>query len=147
MRGRLAIVILIALVALVVAKSGAADSTVAVFVNCGPRVDTSSAVVARQHPRKCNIWGEPPNIANLRLLRRMRWSAWGTASAVASGRLLNAQPGMGGPTSYPVRVRLFRIRRGCDGRLYYTRAQAAVPGYRSAPPLHVTPTCKLVPLS
>lgn len=148
MRGKLAIVVLAALVALVMADSGSTRPTRAVFINCGPRVAlASSAIVARQHPRKCDIWGEPPNVANLRLLRRARWSGWGTDSAVANGRLLNTQPGMGGPASYPARVRLFRIRRGCDGRRYYTRVQVAVPGHPSAPPLHVTPTCKLVPLS
>jgi hypothetical protein len=142
-RGKLAIVVLTALVALVMAAGGAANPRAPVFVNCGPPVGSPTlSVVPRQHPRSCTIWGEPPDLANVVLLRRARWLGWGTASALATGRLLNTHPGMGGPSSYPVRVLLFRIRLGCDGQLYYTSAQVAVPGFPSRAPLHVTPACK-----
>jgi hypothetical protein len=121
----------------------------AVYINCRPSPGSRafSTFVPRQHPRSCDIWGEPEDLADLLPLRQAHWSNWGSASTVATGRVLNTHPGMGGPKSLATRVRLFRVRPGCHGRLYYTRAQVTVSNFATvAPPLHVTPTCTPIPV-
>ena len=102
----------------------AADAGEPVFVNCQHTLAGASfrsVFTARQHPTSCNIWGEPEDLANLFELRQAHWSGWGQRTARVSGRVLNTHPGMGGPASSPVNARLYRIRRGCLGLLFYTR--------------------------
>jgi hypothetical protein len=94
----------------------------------------------RQHPRECQIQGEPEDMAHLVMLTRAEWSNWGTAEAMASGRALN-RPSDGPPPSDAVRVRLFRIRRGCRARLFYTRAFVKVAGSRGGT-LIITARCR-----
>jgi hypothetical protein len=94
----------------------------------------------RQDPRECQIQGEPEDMAHLVMLTGAQWSNWGTADAMARGRALN-RPSDGPPPSYPVSVRLFRIRRGCRARLFYTRAFVQVAGYQGST-LIVTARCR-----
>jgi hypothetical protein len=127
-----------------VAVSGA-SALRPVYINCYP-VSSSVAFPAflpRQHPSLCHIYGEPENEAHHLGLARAHWSHWGTSSATASGRALNNHPGMGGPASVPVQVRLYRIRRGCNGRLYYTRVE--IKRGSSTGTLRVTAGCKSIP--
>jgi esterase FrsA len=106
-------------------------------VSCSKIAPVVSAKLARQKRR-------PEDEADLVQLTQAHWSHWRTASAVTKVQALNNHPGMGSPLSFPVRVRLFRIRRGCHGRFYYTRAQITSnsrPGI-----LRVTPTCTAIPV-
>jgi hypothetical protein len=118
-----------------------------VYVNCYPPSSSIAfpAFHAQQHPTSCDIQGEPEDEADLLQLTQARWSGWGTAAAEAQGQALNNQPGMGGPASYPVTVRLSRIRSGCHGRRFYTRARVTT-SYGTGT-LRLTPTCKAIPLS
>jgi hypothetical protein len=102
----------------------AADASEPVFVNCQHTLrgaSLRSVLTARQHPTSCNVWGEPEDLADLFELRQAHWNGWGERTASVSGRVLNTHPGMGGPASSPVNARLYRIRRGCLGLLFYTR--------------------------
>lgn len=118
-----------------------------VYVNCYPPSGSVAfpAFQARQHPTSCDIQGEPEDEADLLQLTQADWSGWGAASAEAHGQALNNHPGMGGPSSYPVSVSLFRIRSGCDGRRFYTRARITT-SYGTGT-LRLVPTCKAIPLS
>jgi len=95
-----------------------------VYVNCLPGGGGISPAPfqAAQHPRNCDLQGEPEVLALLVVLRGAHWSHWGASATVASGREMNKHPGQGGPSSTPVRVRLYRIQRGCHGARFYTRA-------------------------
>jgi hypothetical protein len=132
--------------ALLAVNVAAAASRERVYINCYP---TSSRVAfpafqPREHPARCNIQGEPEDEAHLVTLTQAHWSQWGTPSAVTQAQALNNHPGMGGPPSFPVHMRLFRIRRGCHGRLYYTRAQiTSSPGTGA---LRITSSCKAIPI-
>ncbi len=118
-----------------------------VYVNCYPPSSSIAfpAFYAQQHPTSCDIQGEPEDEADLLQLTQARWSGWGTTSAKAQGQALNNHPGMGGPTSYPVSVRLSRIRSGCHGRRFYTRARVTT-SYGTGT-LRLTSTCKAIPPS
>lgn len=118
-----------------------------VYVNCYPPSGSVAfpAFQARQHPTSCDIQGEPEDEADLLQLTQAGWSGWGAASAEAHGQARNNHPGMGGPSSYPVSVSLFRIRSGCDGRRFYTRARITT-SYGTGT-LRLVPTCKAIPLS
>ena len=127
-----------------VARSASSAPTPAkrVYVNCltfRPRFN-DLIFEPRQHPRECEIQGEPEDMAHLAMLTGAEWSNWGTPEAVASGRVLN-RPSDGPPPSYPVRVRLFRIRRGCHARFFYTRAFVRVAGFPGGT-LVITPRCR-----
>jgi len=145
MRAKLAVAVA-ATTTLGAASLAVAAPTKHVYVNCYP---TSSQVAfpafqAQQHPERCDIQGEPEDEADLVQLAQAHWSGWGTASSVTQGQALNNHPGMGGPPSFPVRVRLFRVRRGCHGRLYYTRAE--ITSSSGTGTLRLTPTCKAIPI-
>jgi hypothetical protein len=92
------------------------------YVNCLPAHGREWLRLAR--PGSCDLLGTPPSEANLILLRKARWSSWGTAVTTGTGRALNTHPGMGGPASVPVSVRLYRLVRGCHGYVYYSRVRA-----------------------
>lgn len=139
----------IALAALLFATLALASSARHVFINCYPTASSvpNPALLPRQHPRSCDIQGEPEDQANLLALRAARWSHWGSASTGATGRALDNHPGMGGPASVPVGVRLYRIRRGCRGHMYYTRVAVTPrkPGARTGT-LLITPDCHWLPV-
>jgi hypothetical protein len=118
-----------------------------VFVNCQPTQSKVAfpAFKPRRDPTRCDIIGEPEDEANLLQLRQADWSDWGAATTATSGRALNNHPGMGGPASNPVQVRLSRIRRGCHGNRYYTRARITT--HFGTGVLRLTPGCKEIPIS
>src|ERR1700728_4433848 len=120
----------------------AASATKSVDVNCYPPTPQSVTPVLqeRAHPERCALQGEPESEADLVQLTHAHWSGWGGASAVTDAQALNNQPGMGGPASYPIHVTLSDIRRGCDGKLFYTRAR--VSSSYGTGKLRLTPTCK-----
>lgn len=95
-----------------------------VYVNCwhqAPGPTFSGYFVARAHPGRCTLWGSPEDLADLYVLRRLRWRNWGRARVLLQGQVRNTQPGMGGPLWGPMTARLSRIRYGCDGYRFYTR--------------------------
>lgn len=95
-----------------------------VYVNCwhqAPGPTFSGYFVARAYPRTCTIWGSPEDLANENVLRHLQWRSWGGATTTLTGQMRNTHPGMGGPLWTAVTARLSRIRRGCDGDLFYTR--------------------------
>jgi len=99
-----------------------------VFVNCEVFVRNNFSYRPSVRPRTCTMQGLPISGAREWKLSKLRWSGWGTGSAVATG-LYHYRHGVerGGKLIYPVvplRIALFRIRTGCDGRRYYTRATA-----------------------
>ena len=142
-----AVATLAAILVLGTAGPAAGSPTRRVYVNCYPPSSRIAfpAFQPQQHPERCNIQGEPEDDADLIQLTQAHWSGWGTASATTQGQALNNNPGMGGPASFAVHVRLFRIRAGCHGRLFYTRAQIA--SSSGSGTLRLTPTCKAIPLS
>lgn len=128
-------------------SSGSAASKAGVFVNCQPAQSKVAlpAFKPRQDPTRCDIIGEPEDQANLLQLRQADWSDWGASTTTTSGRALNNHPGMGGPASNPVQVRLSRIRRGCHGNRYYARARVTT--HLGSSVLRLTPDCKEKPIS
>jgi hypothetical protein len=131
-----------AIVLLGACSLAAASTTKTVDVNCYPPNPHSVTpeLQERAHPERCALQGEPESEADLVQLTNAHWLGWGSASAVTKAQALNNQPGMGGPASYPIQVTLSDIRRGCDGKLFYTRAQ--VSSSYGTGRLRLTPTCK-----
>jgi hypothetical protein len=133
-----------AAVPLAVVGLAAAASTKTVEVNCYPSgaQALTPELQERAHPERCALQGEPESEADLVQLVHAHWSGWGSASAVAVGQALNNQPGMGGPASYAVHVTLSDIRRGCHGRIFYTRAR--VSSTYGTGQLRITATCRAI---
>jgi hypothetical protein len=129
-------------VLLAVAGIAAASTTETVEVNCYPpnARSVTPELQERAHPERCALQGEPESEADLVQVTHAHWSGWGSASAVTEAQALNNQPGMGGPASYPIHVTLSGIRRGCDGKRFYTRA--LVSSRYGTGKLRLTPTCK-----
>jgi hypothetical protein len=117
-----------------------------VLINCLPGGGglSSAPFQAKGAPRNCDIQGQPENLGTLIPLRDAHWSSWGGSLAEAVGRQLNKHPGQGGPSSYPVHIRLYRIRPGCHGHLYYTRAAYGITSY-GPDILRISPSCKSIP--
>jgi hypothetical protein len=117
-----------------------------VFVNCLPSgAGTSSVPFAReQHPTQCVLQGEPETSANRTGFRRAHWSYWGKSGPVAYARITNPNASQGGPRSYAGEVALSRIRSGCQGASYYTRAKVTI-GTDQPYVLHLSAGCKTSP--
>ncbi|MGO9794100.1 MAG: FlgD immunoglobulin-like domain containing protein [Solirubrobacteraceae bacterium] len=133
--------------------SGQFDATAPIYINCEPNSSPVAfpAFQPRQHPSSCNITGEPEDEANFIGLRKASWSNWGTGATTASGIALNNHPGMGGPASYSLLVRLYRIRVGCAGREYYTRSTITYTRSRPGDTLRsramvITASCNEIPI-
>lgn len=101
----------------------AADTT-NVFVNCG-----TYAFSARQRPKSCELQtfsrGAPCD-CGLVIVQDMRWAHWGAGATRGTGLQVPNHPyGVPpGPTRLPdtpISLTLSDPRRGCDGRLYYTK--------------------------
>lgn len=97
-----------------------------VFVNCQTFGSGGFHYHASVRPSTCVLQGLPSAGANEWKLSNLRWSAWGTSIAVATG-LYHYRHGeyRDGKLVYPVvptRIVLSRIRVRCDGRRYYTSA-------------------------
>jgi hypothetical protein len=112
----------VVLTALMVAVPGA--SAAPVYVNCQ---DRRGHLHAMQHPRNCDLQGLPPATANLIQLIDASWTHWGAGKTAAKGRIRANHGGeVEGEIVFPAaphEVGLSRIRRGCHGRLYYTRVR------------------------
>jgi hypothetical protein len=78
--------------------------------------------VARVRPSQCPIFGEPEDEADLIRLSGAHWTGWGTPTARATGIALGNKPEEEEPV--PVTITLSRLRRVCDGQLFYTRLLA-----------------------
>jgi hypothetical protein len=118
-----------------------------VYINCqnefGANGFPTQALVPLQHPRRCVVFGQPESISTLYPLVRARWKGWGKATATVTATWDNPSPREGPPS--PIRAKAFRIRRGCDGRRFYTRV--SVPGFRHTTiVLQLSAACKLPPL-
>ncbi len=133
--------------------NGQFTATAPIYINCEPNSSPVAfpAFQPRQHPASCNITGEPEDESNFIGLRKASWSNWGSSATTASGIALNNHPGMGGPASHPVHVRLYRIRVGCANREYYTRA--TITYTRSRPgdtprtrTMVITASCQEIPI-
>ena len=75
--------------------------------------------VAKVRPARCDIFGEPEDEADLVRLAGVHWTGWGTATAHATATALPNKPSEEQAVS--VTVTLSRLRRRCDGRVFYTR--------------------------
>ena len=120
----------------------ASASTVPVYVNCwhqAPGPTFSGYFVARLHPGRCTLWGSPEDLADLYVLRELRWRRWGRALVPFRGEVRNTHPGMGGPRWSSTTARLSRIRRGCDGDRFYTRMTFPE---RSVAPVRLSDACE-----
>jgi hypothetical protein len=110
----------------------------------GPPADYRVACVsadgdrARARPGVCTILGLGFGDAGYWSLRDLRWHGWGTGRATAHGRHKSRPLDGGGAVSTPVSVSLTRLRRGCDERLWYTRAVIRTPAGAQLLPL---PAC------
>ncbi len=132
----LAVVLLLALYVVPTAQGRSAGSRV--FVNCLTYFAKTRTVgfVARVRPRRCDVQGEPEYNANLLPAGEMRWSGWGRSTTLGRGVVV---PTKGGGR-IGLRMRLYRIRRGCQGRRYYTRATASTK--HGTGTMRLTPGCK-----
>jgi hypothetical protein len=108
---------------IVPALAQAADTT-SVFVNCG-----DYAFSARRHPASCELQtfsrGAPCD-CGLVVVQDMRWAHWGAGATRGTGLQIPNHPyGVPpGPTRLPdtpISLTLSDPRRGCHGRLYYTK--------------------------
>jgi hypothetical protein len=80
-----------------------------------------SATVFRRKPRTCADYGPGGAFGGGVFLRRLRWRDWGRGTARARG----IECGFHLPcASIEVRVRAYRLRRGCRGTRVYTRLKA-----------------------
>lgn len=118
-----------------------------VYINCQNRREVSGSLtqtlIPLQHPRTCVVYGQPESISTLYPLVRAHWKGWGKATATVNAIWDNPSPREGPPS--PIRAKAYRIRRGCDGRRFYTRV--SVPGFRHTTiVLHLSAACKLPPL-
>ena len=75
--------------------------------------------VAKIHPAKCAIFGEPEDDADLIILAKAHWAAWGQPTASATATALPDKPAEAKPVT--VVITLSRLRRRCDGKRFYTR--------------------------
>jgi hypothetical protein len=120
---------LAALLAALVVGGGAVPANAGggqVFVNCQTFGSGGFGYHASVRPSTCVFQGLPPSGSKEWKLSSLRWSDWGTSIASATG-LYHYRHGeyRDGKLVYrvvPTRIVLFRIRVGCDGRRYYTRA-------------------------
>lgn len=116
-----------------------AEATVRrVYVNCQTGTGSRIHFVRKQHPAYCNMWGYPGDLESVVELRRGHWQGWGASTAVVHGREANTHEGMGGPATFPFAGRLYRVRRGCHARLYYTRLK----NHGNPQPLKLSDACK-----
>jgi hypothetical protein len=117
-----------------------------VYINCQNQIAANGfptqALIPLQHPSRCVVFGQPESLATLYPLVHARWTAWGTARTTVNATWVNPSPREGGPI--PIRATAFRIRRGCDGRRFYTRI--GFPGMPHAIVLHLSAACTLPPL-
>lgn len=91
---------------------------------------TSAGDVARARPGTCVILGLGFGDAGYFALRNLRWTGWGTPSAAARGVHLSVGFETEVVTRIPARVTLGRLRRGCDGRRWYTAVRVSLNGGR-----------------
>lgn len=119
---------------------------VGVYINCQNEIGANGfpteTLIPLQHPRTCVVFGQPESISTLYPLVHARWKGWGKATTTVNATWDNPSPREGPPS--PIQAKAFRIRRGCDGRRFYTRV--AMPGIPHAIVLHVSAACKLPPL-
>lgn len=84
---------------------------------------TADGDVGRVRPGACAILGLGMGDAGYWSLRELRWTRWGTKSAVATGVSQSRPLTGGGARRLRVRVDLTRLVEGCDGRRWYSRAR------------------------
>lgn len=122
------VVLVVAVGLLAVTAPIAAAGGYGVFVNCASR----GAYVPLVRPRTCRLLGLPRGGDDESLFTSLRWSGWGTGIAVARGRYhIRHREAVRGRLVFRTiweRVALARVRRGCDGRLYYTEVDYAEGG-------------------
>jgi hypothetical protein len=93
---------------------------------CGPA--GPRGVIPRVRPGSCVLHGVGSGDLGYWPLRRLRWRAWRRTVARAVGVTVGRNPETGDVLRTRVTVRATRPRRGCDGRLWFTRARLSIRG-------------------
>jgi hypothetical protein len=100
---------------------------------------TGHAYAGRARPGACVILQPGRGDAGYWALRELRWRGWGRVPALAVGVAQGRPPEPGDARRLRVRLSLSGLRRGCDGRLWYSRARIDV---RGGSVLSRLPTCR-----
>jgi hypothetical protein len=78
--------------------------------------------IARVHPSRCDVFGEPEDDADLIRISAAHWRDWGSSVAHATATALPNKPAEERPVS--VVITLSGLSRRCHGQLFYTRLVA-----------------------
>ncbi len=90
-------------------------------VGCGPA--GPRGIIARVRPGDCVMYSLGTGDAGYWSIRGIRWEGWGRRIAPGDGASVGRNPETGQVIRRPVRVLLRALRRGCDGRRWYSRAR------------------------
>lgn len=102
-------------------QAAAAPASDTPRVGCGPA--SPRGIIARVRPGDCVLYSLGTGDAGYWSVRGLRWAGWGGRIAPAAGTSVGRNPETGAVIRRPVRVRLRGLRRGCDGRRWYSRAR------------------------
>jgi len=90
-------------------------------VGCGPV--GRRGIVARIRPGDCVVYDQGSGDAGYFSIRNLRWRSWGPAAATARAVSVGRQFETLRVIRTPVLVRFSGAGRGCDGRLWFTKAR------------------------
>ncbi len=91
------------------------------FLPCARGFDSSAAVPLRSRPTVCTNGGRQTSMAELWILKKIRWSTWGGSSSRGRGYKYQAK-NYGGFQPRPVSLEAFRLKYTCGaGKPFYTR--------------------------
>lgn len=116
-----------ALIAAVVAGGDGASAAAPAetpVIGCGPA--SPRGIIARVRPGDCVMHSLGTGDAGYWSIRSIRWRGWGGRVAPANGTSVGRQIETGEVIRLPAKVRATGLRRGCDGRLWYSRARVSV---------------------
>jgi hypothetical protein len=103
------------------AEAAAPDTPV---IGCGPA--GPRGIIARVRPGDCVMYSVGMGDAGYWSIRRMTWSSWGGRIAPARGTSVGRNPETGEVVRRPARLQARGLRRGCDGRRWYSRVRVTV---------------------
>lgn len=119
-----------AVVLALVAMAAAASSATAAPADFRVACLTRDGDTGRAKPGTCVILGLGFGDAGYHALRNLRWTGWGAPTATARGIHMSVGFETEAVTRIPARVTLGRLRRGCDGRRWYTSVRVSLNGGR-----------------
>jgi hypothetical protein len=114
-----------AIIGAAAAGGGSAEAAEqAPVIGCGPA--SPRGIIARVRPGDCVMYSLGTGDAGYWSIRGITWRSWGGRVAPARGTSVGRNPESGEVIRHPARVRATGLRRGCDGRPWYSRARVSV---------------------